>query len=120
MQNNDKKGYDIRDKNVKFVNKLLKKEDFIVEGEARQKGDLLIKIKNVRKYQNKWYNDKFCYEVDVEVSISPNYEKGTYWYYSSDNRRIYRLVRWNRSKIESELSYFAISNVVISKIKLNF
>lgn len=120
MQNNDKKGYVIRDKDVKFVNKLLKNEDFIIEGEYRMKDDILIKITNVRKYQTKWTSDKFCYEVDVEVSISPNYEGSRYWFHSADNRRIYRRVRWNSSKVGSELSYFGMNNVTISKIKLKF
>jgi len=120
MQNNDKIGYVIRDKDIKFVNRLLKKEDFIVEGELRIKDDISIKITNVRKYQSRWNKDKFCYEVDVEVSISPNFKGSHYWYRSTDNRRIYRYVRWNNSKILSELSYFGISNIVISKIKIKF
>jgi len=120
MKNNDKVGYVLRDKDIKFVNRLLKKEDFIVEGELRIKDDILIKITNVRKYQSRWNRDKFCYEVDVEVSISPNFKGSHYWYRSTDNRRIYRYVRWNNSKILSELSYFGISNIVISKINIKF
>ena len=118
MENGEKIGYVIKDKDIKFVNKLLKKEDFIVEGEARVKDDILIKITNVRKYKSVWYKDRFCYEVDVEVRLSPNYKESRYWYHSTDNRRIYRYIRWNGSKIVSELSFFGINNLVISKIKL--
>ena len=120
MENNDKIGYVIRDKDVKFVNKLLKNEDFIIEGECRMKDDILIKITNVRKYQSRWTSDKFCYEVDVEVSISPNYKESRYWFHCAVNRRIYRYIRWNTFKIVSELSYFGMNNVTISKIKLKF
>ena len=120
MQHSEKTGYVIKDKDIKFVNKLLKKEDFIIEGEARVKDDILIKITNVRKYKGRWGKDKFCYEVDVEVSISPNFKGSHYWYRSTDNRRIYRYVRWNNPKILSELSYFGITNIVVSKIKFKF
>jgi len=120
MQNSEKIGYVIKDKDIKFVNKLLKKEDFIIEGEARVKDDILIKITNVRKYKSRWGKDKFCYEVDVEVTISPKYKESRYWYHSTDNRRIYRYIRWNTSKIVSELSFFAITNLTISKIKFKF
>jgi len=120
MKNNDKIGYIIRDKDVKFVNKLLKNEDFIIEGKCRKKDDILIKITNVRKYQSRWTFEKFCYEVDIEVSISPNYKESRYWFYSVNYRRINRYIRWNSSRIVSELSYFGMSNVIISKIKLKF
>ena len=88
MGNANKQGYTIKDKEIKSIKKLVK--DMIIDTDGRKdgwndhRGMLLgakIKITSVRKYENKWSwngQNKFCYEVDIEVDIT----ESTYMGYS--------------------------------------
>lgn len=144
MENSNKTGYVIKDKEMKIVNKLVK--NIIIQTEGRCDGwkdtrEMLIgasiNIKSVRKYQNRWSGSdktKYCYEVDIEVDIS----KSKYMSYTSSRWSLkYDLGRGIRSTnnyyrhslekyVKDELKYFGVntennsSSLVISKIKYKY
>ena len=144
MENRNKEGYVIKDKEIKTINKLVK--NIVIETNGRKdgwndhRGMLLgakIKIKSVRKYKNRWSwkeVTKFCYEVDIEVDIT----KSNYMDYSGANyaakydtgRGVRRTNDYYRSSydkyVEDELKYFGIdtrgygSNMIVSKIKYTY
>ena len=144
MGNANKQGYVIKDKEIKSIKKLVKDMTITTNGRGDgwkdHRGMLLgakIKITSVRKYENKWSwngNNKFCYEVDIEVDITDS----TYMGYSGSKYSVrYDLGRgirgtnnYYRSSLEKyvidELKYFGIdtrhysSLVSVSKIKYKY
>ena len=144
MKNANKKGYVIRDKEMKIVNKLAKSITIQTEGRGdgwRDTREMLIgstiNIKSVRKYENQWSwmeKNKYCYEVDIEIDIT----KSRYMEYGSSRwslkydlgRGIRSTNNYYRSSLEryvkDELKYFGInveyssSSLVISKIKYKY
>ena len=136
MENTDKRGKAISDKEIKVVKKLTK--DMIITTSQNDgyylDSDLnnsVIKIKSIRKYKHRrtqWSSnqEQYVYEIDVIVDMRP--EGGSFTYYGS-NRYCQRNARrynnyYRRSILGSviqELKYFGIDdfemNVVISKIE---
>jgi hypothetical protein len=140
MGNANKQGYVIKDKEIKTIKKLVKDMTIITDGWKDHRGMLLggkIKITSVRKYENRFSwkgNNKFCYEVDIEVDIT----ESTYMEYSGSKysvrydlgRGIRNTNNYYRSSYEKyvidELKYFGIdtrhysSLVTVSKIKYKY
>lgn len=133
MENNDKIGRAISDKEIKTVKKLVKNQVFtcpnIIPNEhfdSDLKGSK-IKIANIRKYKSRrtrWSNDQEEYVYEIDVIIDMN----TADYYRSNYRcqsRSRMFNRWYRSSIlkilnyESHLKYLNIdlkNDSIISKI----
>lgn len=144
MENKNKEGYVIKDKEMKSVKKLVKDMTIITDGRKDgwqdNRGMLLgatIKIKSVRKYKNRWSRreeTKFCYEVDIEVDITKSnymdYSGAKYSVKYDTGRGVRRLNDYYRSSydkyVEDELKYFGIhthsygAHMVISKIKYKY
>lgn len=124
MEHSLKLGKALNDSGTKFVKKILKKKGIVIQGRFQRDNDCEIRITNIRKYQNIYYNNftgvnlKFVYEVDIVVKLigdeyrfyDCNNKRGTYWC----NKRIRGYV--NETNIKNELVYFNINDIVVSKI----
>ena len=113
-------GRAITDKNMKFLKKLIKKNPIIFDGKINKNEDCEIRVTNIRKYENyfnnRFDNDKFVYEIDVQVTVIK--KSPFYWYDSKTNLYKNRRVRgYGMEKLfENELCYFGIKDFCISKI----
>lgn len=140
MKNTYKKGYVIKDRDMKIVNKLVKTIPLKTNGRLgyyniRDVRGLLenshVKITSVRKYDIYWSHGEknvFCYEVDVEVDVRESkvttnciwhvkYQveqniRSTNTYYR-DSLKLY---------VSDLLKYFGIETeyLVVSKIKYKY
>lgn len=144
MENKNKEGYVIKDKEIKTINKLVK--NILIETDGRKDGwqdnrrmllGAKIKIKSVRKYKNRWSwreETKFCYEVDIEVDITKSnymdYSGAIYSARYDTGRGVRRTNDYYRSSYDKyvgdELKYFGLdtrwsgASIVISKIKYKY
>jgi hypothetical protein len=136
MENGYKFGKAIRDKETLTIKKINKNMVITVDGRytsGYDRYDMIagstIKITSVRKYKNKYYwerDDKFVYEVDVEIDIkntkfmnhSESYLKHTF---SKRVKTINDYYRYDiKQYVMDDLKYFGLtndSNTIISKIK---
>jgi len=118
MEHRLKEGYIIKDDHIKRVKKLLKKKTIRFTCKIWT-NDVECEVVNIRKYLNRWSTDnnqKYCYEVDVEVDL-----KNTRFpfYIGSNKRRLNdRLRNWSNEKLLlDELVFFGINEACISKIQ---
>jgi len=133
MENDYKIGRAIKDKEINFIKKYFKENTIEVNGRANGRYDRhdmlkssVIKVKSIRKYENRYYNNRFAYEVDIELDIknSPcvlNYP--AYYVKYQTTKRTRSLNDYYRYELKEiimdELKYFGFSqnDTVISKIK---
>ena len=117
MEHSRKKGKVISDKDIKFTKKLLKKNPISFEGDIHRKDDCLVKVTNIRKYENGWpygSHAKFVFEVDVTIKKT---DKSRWGYYESNHYNNRRVRSWKMEKLfQNELCYFNIVDFCISKI----
>jgi hypothetical protein len=133
MENNNKLGKVILDKEIKLVKKLtknmeikpLQNDGYYLDSDLNNS---VIKIKSIRKYKHRriqWSNNQEQYVYEIDVIVDMNKSQG--WYGSNGYCQRYAR-RYNNyyrsgilSAITQELKYFGIDNhemnVVISKIK---
>ena len=136
MKNGYKVGKVLRDKKIKFINKVLKTTEFDFDAKFYNKSDVygildgaIMKVKIVRKY-NHYYdwkkeNNRFSYEVDVIVDVTNTKQRSTFFsFYNYRKRTLNQRMRWRLENIfRRELSYFGITNsdsITISKIEYNY
>ena len=117
MKHSRKEGKVIVDKDIKFIKKLLKKNPIIFDGDIHRKDDCLVKVTNIRKYENGWpygSNAKFVFEVDVTVKKTDKSRWSLYGRANYNNRRVRS---WKMEKLfQNELCFFGIEDFCISKI----
>lgn len=116
MKHKFKIGNCIKDNDIKFIKKLIKKKPISFSGQFRQDGDCIIKISNIRKY-NKLdfrglWSKNFCYEVDLIIKTDERYGYVTSSVRTNDRIRRYK----NKQRVIEELSYFNIEDIQISKV----
>ena len=136
MKNGYKVGKVLRDKKIKFINKVLKTTEFDFDAKFYNESDVygildgsIMKVKVVRKYNHyydwKQENNRFCYEVDVIVDVTNTKQRGVFFgFYNYRKRSLNQRMRWRLENIfRRELSYFGITNldsITISKIEYNY
>ena len=132
MENKDKLGKVISDKEIKLVKKLTKNMEikplqnvgYYLDGDLNNSA---IKIKSIRKYKHRrtqWSNnqEQYVYEIDVIVDMRTQGWYGSNEYCQRYARRYNNYYRRGiLSAVTQELKYFGIDNhemnVVISKIE---
>lgn len=117
MKHPRRSGRAIIDKDIKFIKRLLKRKPIEFEGVIWRQTDCLVKISNIRKYEDIYSFGKkgvFVYEVDVHVKLSEDIKKYLYW----DSVTLNRRVRSNSmgKELREYLVYFNIHDFCVSKI----
>ena len=136
MKNGYKVGKVLRDKKIKFINKVLKSTEFDFDAKFYNESNVygildgaVFKVKMVRKY-NHYYdwrqeNNRFAYEVDVIVDVTNTKERWVFFnFYNNRKRSLNQRMRWRLENIfKRELSYFGITDsdsITISKIEYKY
>ena len=84
----------------------------------------LVKIKSIRKYSNMYYsNRKFCYEIDIDVTLDSEMLRGYNYLLEGNNRKINNQIRYTlESSIRGRMNELGLvynMNLVLDKININ-
>ena len=128
MKHRHKIGKCIKDKELKvvklFLGDLNLMDNVKIPRYCDYLNNSLVKIKSIRKYSNMYYsNRKFCYEIDIDVTLDSEMLRGYNYLLEGNNRKINNQIRYTlESSIRGRMNELGLvynMNLVLDKININ-
>ena len=128
MKHKYKIGECIKDKELKVIKLFLGDLNLIDDVRIPKFCDYLInslvKIKSIRKYSSVfWVGKKFCYEIDIDVTLDPDMLRGYRYLLEGNKRKINDQIRYTlESSIRDRMSELGLvygMDLVLDKINIS-
>jgi hypothetical protein len=127
MKHNHKIGKCIKDKELKVIKLFLGDLNLMDSVKIPRYCDYLtnslVKIKSIRKYSSAfWVGKKFCYEIDIDITLDPEMLRGYRYLLEGNKRRINGHIRYAlESSIRDQMNELGLvynMNLVLDKINI--